>query len=50
LLKALSDRPNVAQLERFLEHLLAERHDDLEFVTPFGSGWRIRDDDSVKPV
>jgi len=36
-LKALSDRPNLAQLEQFLDRLLAERRDDLEFVVLFGS-------------
>jgi len=37
LLKALSDRPDVEQLERFLERLLARRGDEVEFVVLFGS-------------
>lgn len=37
MLKALSDRPNVEQLERFLECLLETRGDEVEFVVLFGS-------------
>jgi predicted nucleotidyltransferase len=37
LLKGLSDRPNVDQLEQFLDRLLEQRGDDLEFVVLFGS-------------
>ena len=37
LLKALSDCPEVERLERFLERLLRERHEELEFVVLFGS-------------
>lgn len=37
LLKALSDRPEVEKLERFLERLLEKRGKELEFVVLFGS-------------
>lgn len=37
LLKALSDRPEVEKLERFLERLLEQRGEELEFVVLFGS-------------
>src|SRR5438046_3982391 len=37
LLSRLSDRPEIEQLERFLQRLLEERSDDLEFVVLFGS-------------
>lgn len=37
MLKALSDRPEVEKLERFLERLLEKRGEELEFVVLFGS-------------
>jgi len=37
LLKALSDRPEVEKLERFLERVLVKRGEELEFVVLFGS-------------
>ncbi|MBI5571087.1 MAG: nucleotidyltransferase domain-containing protein [Desulfomonile tiedjei] len=37
MLKALSDRPEVEKLERFLERLLEQRGEELEFVVLFGS-------------
>jgi predicted nucleotidyltransferase len=37
LLSALSDRPELDTLERFLARLLETRADDLEFVVLFGS-------------
>lgn len=37
LLKALSDRPEVERLERFLKRLLEGRSEELEFVVLFGS-------------
>jgi predicted nucleotidyltransferase len=37
LLSALSDRPNVHQLERFLARRLATRGEEIEFVVLFGS-------------
>jgi predicted nucleotidyltransferase len=37
LLNALSDRPEVEKLERFLERLLEQRGEELEFVILFGS-------------
>lgn len=37
MLKALSDRPDVEKLERFLDSLLEQRGDELEFIVLFGS-------------
>ena len=37
MLKGLSDRPEVAKLERFLEELLERRGEEVEFVVLFGS-------------
>lgn len=37
MLKALSDRPEVEKLERFLERILEKRGKELEFVVLFGS-------------
>ncbi len=37
MLSALSDRPELDTLERFLERLLETRADDVEFVVLFGS-------------
>lgn len=37
MLKALSDRPEVEKLERFLQRLLERRGEELEFVVLFGS-------------
>jgi predicted nucleotidyltransferase len=37
LLKALSDRPDIAQLERFLERVLEQRGEELAFIVLFGS-------------
>lgn len=36
-LKALSDRPEVEKLERFLQRTLTKRREELEFVVLFGS-------------
>ena len=37
MLKALSDRPDIDNLHRFLERLLETRGEDVEFVILFGS-------------
>lgn len=37
LLKALSDRPEVEKLEHFLQRLLDQRGEELEFIVLFGS-------------
>lgn len=37
MLKRLSDRPKVEELERFLDSLLERRGEELEFVVLFGS-------------
>ena len=37
MLNALSDRPEIDRLWRFLERLLATRSEDVEFVVLFGS-------------
>jgi predicted nucleotidyltransferase len=37
LLKALSDRPRIEQLERYVERLIQEQGETLEFIVLFGS-------------